>query len=180
MLNTVADSVRLNMPYPDRLSRSEILLKWGFASMIYITLWAWYRRWADLYTFIAFWAILFTGRYPRRLFDFISRTMAAEFKEYCYFPLLLTDHEEPDYSHPLNIEFDYPEHCSPGKASVQFITWPLVAVGIWVATILLFLTAIPAWWIILFTGKYPKFMYGFNIRSLHRLAQFTAWKNHMR
>jgi hypothetical protein len=65
--------VRLDFPYPDAerdLNRWLPLVKWFLAIPHYLVLIALYIC-ALVVTVIAWFAILFTGRYPRGLFDFV-------------------------------------------------------------------------------------------------------------
>ena len=61
--------------YPERLSRGMVLLKalfgWLYVGLPHgIILWL-YGIVVGVVTFIAFWVILFTGKYPRGMFDFV-------------------------------------------------------------------------------------------------------------
>ena len=65
----------LTVEYPDKLSRGVLLLKilfgWlyvGIPHGIYLVL---YGIAVSIVTFIAFWAILFTGKFPRGMYDFV-------------------------------------------------------------------------------------------------------------
>ena len=71
----VARPVTLDMAYPETLSRGTLLLKvflgWLYVGIPHgIVLWL-YGLAVSVVTFIAFWVILFTGQYPRGLFDFV-------------------------------------------------------------------------------------------------------------
>ncbi len=66
--------VRLDIPYPDveqDLSRGLPLVKWLLAIPHYFVLFFLYIG-AFFAVVIAWFAILFTGRYPRGLFDFVE------------------------------------------------------------------------------------------------------------
>ena len=68
-----AQSLRLDIPYPDArtdLNRSLPLVKWFLAIPHYIVL-AFLGIAAVVCIVLAWFAILFTGRYPRGLFDFV-------------------------------------------------------------------------------------------------------------
>src|SRR3972149_10833461 len=62
--------VRYDVEYPEELSRWLIFVKWLLAIPHFIILYALGIA-AEVVGFIAFFAILFTKRYPRGLFDFM-------------------------------------------------------------------------------------------------------------
>jgi hypothetical protein len=67
--------VTLTVEYPEKLSRGWVLLKalfgWLYVGIPHgIILWL-YGIAVGIVTFIAFWAILFTGKFPRGMFDFV-------------------------------------------------------------------------------------------------------------
>ena len=71
----MAHPVNVTVEYPERLSRGILLLKvffgWLYVGIPHgIVLWL-YGIVVGVVTFFAFWAILFTGRYPRGMFDFV-------------------------------------------------------------------------------------------------------------
>lgn len=62
--------VDLHVEYPERLSRGLIFIKWLLAIPHWIIL-VFYGLAAGVVTIIAWFAILFTARYPEGLFDFV-------------------------------------------------------------------------------------------------------------
>jgi hypothetical protein len=60
----------VELDYPTRLSRLLIFVKWLLAIPHYIVLY-FVGLVVNVITLIAFFAILFTGRYPRGMFDFV-------------------------------------------------------------------------------------------------------------
>ena len=62
--------MRFDVEYPEELSRWLIFVKWLLAIPQFIILYALGIA-SSVITFIAFFAILFTKRYPRGLFDFV-------------------------------------------------------------------------------------------------------------
>jgi hypothetical protein len=90
-------AVHLDFPYPDAehdLSRGLPLVKWLLAIPHYIALF--FLTIAALFAAILAWfAILFTGRYPRSLFDFIEGVFRWHNRVAAYAFLLVTDRYPP-------------------------------------------------------------------------------------
>ena len=90
-------SVRLEIPYPDaprELNRWLPLVKWLLAIPHYIALLFLYL--AVVVVVIAAWfAILFTGRYPRGLYHFVEGVIRWQNRVSAYAFLLVTDHYPP-------------------------------------------------------------------------------------
>jgi len=141
---------------------------------------------------IAFFAILFTAKYPRGLFDFnvgvIRWTWRVGFYSYealgtdKYPPFSLA----PDDSYPADLEVAYPERLSRGLVLVK---WWLLAIPHYIVVALLqgggseggvgltIILAIFGAVALLFTGKYPedifKLVVGMN-RWSYRVCAYAA------
>jgi Domain of unknown function (DUF4389) len=90
-------SVRLELPYPDverDLNRWLPLVKWFLAIPHYVVL---FFLWigAVVSIIVAWFAILFTGRYPRGLFDFLVGVGRWENRVVAYAFLMVTDRYPP-------------------------------------------------------------------------------------
>ncbi len=90
-------SVRLDYPYPDaavELNRWLPLVKWLLAIPHYIVLF--FLEIAALIAVIVAWfAILFTGRYPRELFQFVEGVIRWHNRVIAYALVLVTDEYPP-------------------------------------------------------------------------------------
>ncbi|TNC19337.1 DUF4389 domain-containing protein [Amycolatopsis alkalitolerans] len=184
-------------PYPVRveasldpaLSRWLWLVKWLLAIPHYIVLaFLWFAF--ALLSVVAFFAILFTGRYPRAIFEFnvgvLRWTWRVQYYGYQalgtdqYPPFTLAD--VPEY--PARLEVDYPQHLSRGLVLVK---WWLLAIPHyiiaalfvgggswlvwqgstrtgnfdWAAGGLVGVLVLIAAIVLLFTGKYPKPIFDF-------------------
>jgi hypothetical protein len=89
-------AVHLDFSYPDakQLSRGLPLVKWFLAIPHYIVL---FFLWigAAVCIIIAWFAILFTGRYPRALFDYVVGVQRWSLRVEAYAMLLITDQYPP-------------------------------------------------------------------------------------
>lgn len=90
-------AVHLTMPYPDAsrdLNRWLPLVKWFLAIPHYIVLF-FLAIAAVIAVIIAWFAILFTGRYPRGIFDFVEGVLRWENRVTAYAFTLVTDQYPP-------------------------------------------------------------------------------------
>ena len=90
-------AVHIQIPYPDakqELNRWLPLVKWFLAIPHYVVLW-FLSIAAFLCVIIAWFAILFTGRYPRSLFDFVVGVLRWWLRVAAYAFLLTTDRYPP-------------------------------------------------------------------------------------
>jgi hypothetical protein len=95
---------------------------------------------------IAFFAILFTGKYPKGLFDFNAGVLRWAWRVAFYsYGALATDKYppfslDPDLNYPADLEIPYPEKLSRG---LVLIKWWLLAIPHYI--IVSFFTSGPMW-----------------------------------
>jgi len=89
-------TVHIELPYPDAtgLNRWLPLVKW-FLAIPHIIVLIFLGIAVIFVTIIAWFAILFTGRYPRSLFDFVAGFMRWNLRVVAYALVLVTDKYPP-------------------------------------------------------------------------------------
>ena len=118
-------------------------------------------------TFIAWFAILFTGAYPRGMWDFALMVQRWQTRVTVY-TYLMRDEYPPfgDEPYPVRFELAYPERLSRG---LIFIKWLLIIPHVFCLAFLGFvagLSLIIAWFAILITGNYPRGIFEFVVGVL--------------
>jgi urea transporter len=170
--------VRFDVEYPERLSRWKIFLKWLFAIPHFIIVYL-LGIVAGVLILIAFFAILFTKKWPRSLFDFTVMIQRWTFNVYAYAVLLLRD-EYPPFSgdsgeYPLVLEVEYREDLSRWQI---FVKWLLAIPHLLVLAVLgiaVSIVVLIAFFAILFTGRYPRGMFDFVVGTTRWYARVNAY-----
>jgi len=170
--------VRLEVDYPERLSRLLIFVKWLLAIPQFVVLY--FLAIAQLFVaFIAFFAILFTKQYPRGMFDFVVLVQRWATNVSAYASLMRDEY--PPFSgdaerYPaVRLEIDYPETLSRWLPFVKWLLaiphfFALLFVGLAAGVVLLI-----AWFAILFTARFPRGMFDFAVGYLRWSVRVNAY-----
>ncbi|HYM15879.1 MAG TPA: DUF4389 domain-containing protein [Dehalococcoidia bacterium] len=160
--------IQYDVAYPDHLSRGLIFIKWLLAIPHIVVLYLLTLAW-EVVTFIAFFAILFTKKYPAGLFKFSVgvRRWQANVNAYVW---LLRD-EYPPFSmdpgqYAVAYDVAYPEELSRW---LIFVKWLLIipnVIVMFLFAIVAWLLTVVAWFAILFTGAYPRSLFTFVVGVL--------------
>jgi len=152
-----------DVTYPERLSRLLIFVKWLLALPHWIILYA-LSGLVQAITFIAWFAILFTGRYPRELFQLVVKSWRWQANVNAYVGLMRDEY--PPFSweegrYPVTFAVDYPERLS---RLLIFVKWLLAFPHYIVLALLAFVGLVAwvmAWFAILITGHFPRALFNF-------------------
>ena len=174
--------LRFDVEYPERLSRLLIFVKGLLAIPHWIILYA-LMAVAQAITVVAWFAILFTGRYPKGLFDFVVGIYRWQYNVGAYVLLLRDDY--PPFSlsagqYPVTFDIEYPERLS---RLLIFVKWLLIIPHLIVLVVLGIvygITLVIAWFAILFTARYPKGLFNFGVGLLRWGARINAYYMLMR
>ena len=166
-----------DVEYPERLSRWLIFVKWLLAIPHLIILYA-LMAVAEIIAVIAWFAILFTGRYPKGMFDFVVGIFRWQHNLTAYIALLRDDY--PPFSlsagqYPVTYDVEYPERLS---RLLIFFKWLLVIPNLIVLALVgiaYYVTLIIAWFAILFTGRYPEGLFRFAVGTIRWSARVNAY-----
>jgi hypothetical protein len=180
-----AEPVRLTGHLDPALSRWQWLVKWFLAIPHFILL---LFLWIAFFvvTIVAWFAILFTGRYPRSLFDFNVGVLRWNWRVQYYATSVLGTDRYPPFSleatdYPATLDIAYPEQLSRGLIFVKWLLAipHLVIVGALVGTLgaragdaglqisLMGILVLVAAVALLFTARYPRGLFDF-LLGIHR------------
>jgi len=188
--------IRVRGDLDPALSRWQWLVKWIFAIPHYIVL-LFLNIAYVVVTLIAFFAILFTARYPRALFDFNVGVLRWRWRVAFYALTALGTDKYPPFSlkpkpeYPADLEVDHPERLHRG---LVLIKWWLLAIPHYLLLLafyggarvfasngngdlmvgyirvsLIIALLVIAVVALLFTGRYPRGLYDF-VMGINRWA----------
>ena len=160
--------ITLDIEYPERLSRWKIFFKWLF--LIPHTIVLMFIGLAFFFTtFVAWFAVLFTGRYPRGLFDFGITFLRWQTNVNVYGGLLRDEYPPftgTDGQYPVvHMNIEYPERLNQIMVIFRIFTVIPAIVFLYLVQIASAVVQFIGWWAILFTGKMPRGMFGFLVGS---------------
>lgn len=183
--------MKLKVNHQESYSRLELLLRTLFGAL-YIALphgflLFFVMIWSQILKIIAFWAILFTGKYPKSLFDFQAglirwgiRLSARLYNLSDGYPAFGIGGSD-EYT---SFEPEYPENVSRGLMLLRFFFGSIFVYiphyfilffrSIFVS-ILIFL----AFWIVLFTGNYPETMQSWVVGQLRWGTRVGLYMSYM-
>jgi len=176
-------AVQVQIGYPEQLSRWLPFVKWLLAIPHFIVLYL-LRIGALFVVVFAFFAVLFTGRYPQGAFDFLTGYYRWGTRVGAYI-LLLTDAYPPfslddDPAYPVRLTIDYP---AQGIARWRPLVQWLLVIPAGIGAALLGLGALVAyivgWFAVVFTRRFPRGLFELVVVALRWQARVNAYTDFM-
>ena len=174
--------VSFEADYDPEQSRLKTLFRY-FIAIPWLLLSYGYGIVAGLFALIAWFALLFTGRYPQGLYDFVTGYIrySAQMGGFVY---LMTDQLPPfglnEEDYPIRVNFSDPKaKYSRLKVFFRFIIGIPVMLMALVHFVILAVCATLGWFAALFTGKMPEGLYN-PIRNANAyLTRTNAYFNYV-
>ena len=183
--------MKIGIKHQETYSRGELLLRtiFGFIYIAIPHLFVLYFLMivSGIFNFITFWAILFTGKFPKSMFEYQLNMMRWQLRVsarlnnlsdgYPAFGLSKTDDN-------ITLEIDYPESSRRGTLllrlffGVFYVYLPHGICLIFLALGALFVRLI-AFWVVLITGKYPTGMHGYMVGVVRWSTRVGAYMAYM-
>ena len=172
--------VQFDVGYQQEYSRWMPLLKWLLAIPHWFVL-IFLGIGAFLGIIGAFFAVLFTGRYPEGIFNFVVGVFRWSMRVSAY-TLLLVDPYPPfslddDPNYPVRFNVDYPPDGKIARWRV-FFAWVPVIPQLIIASIALFaayFAVVVAFFSILFTEKVPRGVFDFIVNAERYYLRANAY-----
>lgn len=179
--------MQLKIQHQERYSRGRLILRTIFGYFyIYIPhlfLLSIFGFFSSILSFLTFWAILFTGRFPHYFFSYQIRYLnwqlrlfATEFNMVDVYPAFGLNGK----SDVVSLELEYTEQVSRGSLLLRFFLgffYVLIphAFLLLFRMIASFVVTLFAWWSVLFTGKYPEVFHRFNLRTFRWIYRINLY-----
>ncbi|MGH2551785.1 MAG: DUF4389 domain-containing protein, partial [Thermomicrobiales bacterium] len=148
---------------PEELSRLLALFKfWLLAIPHYIVL-VFLGLASAVVTFIAFFAILITGKYPEGMWNFVLGVLRWGARVNAY--AMLQRDEYPPFSfdgeYPVHLDLQYPTHLNRWMVLIKWLLIIPHSIALWVLGAIAQIVFIIALIAILVTGRYPRQLFDF-------------------
>lgn len=178
--------MKLSITYQPTYSKKELLLRtfFGFFYLYipHLFMMGIFGIWSSILGMLAFWVILFTGKYPQSWFEYQLKMQRWRLRFQARAENLADGYPAFNPSgtdDKTSLDIPHKETYSRGKLLIRtffgfFMAFPHVFVLIfrmWWGAIL----GMIAWWIILFTGKYPESWHKFKVENIRWMTRVSCF-----
>jgi hypothetical protein len=187
---TTQPSFTFDIAHQESYSRGQLLLRlffgWLYIAIPHLFVLAFMGMAAGILRFIAWWAVLFTGKYPKNFFEFQLSLIRWETRlnarllnladGYPAFGTSVVDNQ-------IVVDIAYPEKLSRGLLLLRLFAFIYVLIPhgfcLFFRLIACEFIVFIAWWVVLFTGKYPTGMHSFVVGTLRWGTRVMAYLSFM-
>ncbi len=178
--NSLAYPVRLEIDYPDReLNRvtSALRVLTALPIMALVCLISWGRS-SGVLTVPLGLMLLFRRRYPRWWYDWHVQLGRFETRAMGYALLLDDRYPSSEDEQGVHLDIDYPDAAHGLNRWLPLVKWMLAIPHYVVLVVLMIgvvLASIGAWFAILFTGRYPRWLFDYIVGVLRWASRVTGY-----
>ncbi len=175
----------------EKYSRGELLLR-SFFGVFYIMIphlvvMVFIGIYTQILSIIAWWVILFTGKYPLGWFETQVNMLKWSIRLYARlwnlsdgYPAIGLNGTDDKTS----LEVEYPETLSRGLLLLRtffgfFYVMIPHGVVLYLRMIASQIIMFIAWWVVLFTGSYPESMHEFNVGTIRYMIRLSLYLGNM-
>jgi hypothetical protein len=179
--------MKFSVTHQEKYSRGELLLRtlfgWVYIMVPHGFLLFFVGIWSAILSFVTFWIVLFTGRFPESIFEFQVKFNAWSMRLSATTLNLVDGYPEflpSGKSDKVVYEVPRPEKVNQGLVLVRAL-FGMIYVGIphffclWFRLIGTGVLAFLAWWAVLFTGNYPEKWHAFNVGTFRWLQNVMLY-----
>ena len=182
--------MKLKIEHQDSYSRGELILRtlfgWLYIAIPHFFLMFFVGIWGMIVAFLSFWVILFTGKFPKGFFEFLVKFMNWGIRVYATMHNLVDGYPQfgvNGSSDKVSFDVEYPESVSRGLLLLRLIFgWLYVLIPhgfcLFFRGIAFGFIQFIAWWVVLFTGKYPESWHSFMVgtyRWVYRVNLYLGY-----
>jgi Domain of unknown function (DUF4389)/zinc-ribbon domain len=174
--------VTFDVEYPEKVSRVSTLFRLLLAVPQLLVIYA-LGNVVGIITFVAWFAILFTRRYPKGLFELVVSFNRWTANVHAYMALLRDEY--PPFStdpgrYAVIYEVEYPEKLSRWLIFVKWFLVLLHQVVLYFLGLLAFLADIVAYFAILITGRFPRAFFNYIVGVMRWYYRVSAYSSLLR
>ena len=179
--------VTVSVDTPDRIANWRPLVHWLLLIPHYLVLWV-LQTVAAVVNLIAWLAILFTGRLPAGLANFLAMRIRYELRVNAYFSFLTDQYPPFAFDAVSDDPGGYPASVSispalEGRNRLTAFFRIILMIPALVFTVIVGLIAVICWILgflaVLFTGRWPEGLRSFVVASLRITSRFNAYSHHL-
>jgi hypothetical protein len=167
--------MKLTITHQEKYSRGSLLLRtffgWLYIGIPHVFLLMCVGIWSAILSFVTFWVVLFTGKFPESIFKFqiafnnwglrVMASLSNLIDGYpAFFPKGTSD--------KVKLEVPRPDRVRRGLVIVRLLFGPIYVMiphgfCLYFRLIATGVMQFLAWWAVLFTGTYPSRWHAFNV-----------------